>query len=770
MEFQASDVLISMIYKTDQSREQEFHMRLFSNLQKLIKIWPELCGPVVFVFTMTCVSFPVSGQITAWSTETSKTSMRDMQILGDSLVIATGGGILIFNVAQGQFDAAITNSEGLSQNQTVKIIIDSGSSWWVGLQNGHLNRFGEDAANWDLFRDFEDLTIHDMQLRGDSLFVALDIGVSLFLLGKQEVKETYKNLGDIPIEVDAWSTLIHWPNLYVGSDFGLSVADLRQINLKAPQSWTNYDETDGLAGNAVTAIAYHDGVVFVGTSAGVQTFENDVFNPVNTSLPTQEVTEFYAGYGSLHAAVGQSIYQYDSAGDSWDLELNLGVQITTFLISPQGDFWIGTDGAGLVRWDPGQGNPEYFFPNGPAGNSFVDSIVDSEGRLWCASASLSGDGVYRFEGSAWTNYSAIAGDFPINETVSLVEDPAGNIWIGTWGAGVYRFAPDGEISVFDETDGRLNGIPNDLSFVVVNAIDVDQEGILWMTNFGAFNGNKLVAATPGGEWIQFGSGNGVSGANPICLAIDQFNRKWVGTDGSGIYVYDDNRSVSNLSDDVVGTLTQSDGLSSNIILDLVFDDFGVLWIATNEGLEFYQNGEVRSQFGLITTDINAIEVDPVGNKWVGTSSGFSILNRDDFTWTHFTTENSPLVNSNVTSFSFNAQTGAAYIGTTNGLSIAQTLFVEPAETLTQLKLFPNPFMTGSGSTVTIDGLSRDCDVNIYTAGGFLVKELVQGSRGGRATWDGTNTDGRLVPSGIYLAVAVEPDGTSKSGKVAVINP
>jgi hypothetical protein len=59
-------------------------------------------------------------------------------------------------------------------------------------------------------------------------------------------------------------------------------------------------------------------------------------------------------------------------------------------------------------------------------------------------------------------------------------------------------------------------------------------------------------------------------------------------------------------------------------------------------------------------------------------------------------------------------------------------------------------------------------VNVYTASGFLVRTLVEGSRGGRAIWNGRNDKNELVSSGIYLIVASQPDGGSQSAKVAVI--
>lgn len=724
---------------------------------------------VIFSFTLGCFS-QSTGQIRGWQTITNKSSIEDIQISDKLLICATNGGVLIFDRDQSNFVGSFTNTENISHNHPIRAEISDHNNWWFGMQNGDLNHYQMDENKWEFFKDFDRLAINDMELHGDSLFIALNIGVSVFLLSKEEAKETYKKMGDIPVEVDAFDTMIEWPFIYVATDYGVSIADLRQINLKAPQSWNNLTTFDGLASNKVNAVESFDGSVFVSTENGVQKILDGEIQAIYSSIPSQAITSFTKAENELYASVNKHVYKYIANLDQWTRELTLSSLITTFVVDEKGDFWLGAEKQGLIHWDRNLDELTQYIPDGPAGNNFADMLVDSNGKLWCASASIFGNGVYVFDGSEWVNFTKTSGDLPRDESVTVAEDSNNNVWAGTWGAGAYQFIPGNQINVINETSGHLVGIPANASFVVVNDMVIDQEGTLWMLNYLAFNGNQLAAVTPDGQWMNFGAEDGVSTTIPLTIAVDQLNRKWVGTDGDGIYVYDDKRTPLDKSDDMVAVLNQSFGLSSNIVKSIAIDEFNVVWIATNEGLEFFQNGEVRQQFGLITNDINTIEVDPVGNKWVGTSSGFSILDRDDFRWTHYTTGNSPLVSSNVLSLAFNRKTGEAYIGTSNGLSIFQTLFVEPVETLEQLTLYPNPLIIGGASdNVIVEGLCRNCDLSIYTSSGFLVRNLVDGSKGGRAIWDGRNQNGEFVPSGVYLAVAVDPSGLAKSGKIAVIN-
>ena len=69
--------------------------------------------------------------------------------------------------------------------------------------------------------------------------------------------------------------------------------------------------------------------------------------------------------------------------------------------------------------------------------------------------------------------------------------------------------------------------------------------------------------------------------------------------------------------------------------------------------------------------------------------------------------------------------------------------------------------------ITVTGLSLDADVKIVTANGTLV---AQGrSNGGIFTWDGCDTSGKRVATGVYMVLTATAEG--KKGvvtKIAVI--
>jgi hypothetical protein len=163
-------------------------------------------------------------------------------------------------------------------------------------------------------------------------------------------------------------------------------------------------------------------------------------------------------------------------------------------------------------------------------------------------------------------------------------------------------------------------------------------------------------------------------------------------------------------------------------------------------------------------------VDPINQKWIGTNQGLLLVNSDGSALlATYNTTNSPLLSNNIVSLAIDKNKGTVYVGTDEGLTSFQTSAIEPKDSFTKLFMYPSPFILKSGTNkVTIDGLISNCDIKIITIYGKLVKEFA--SPGGRvAYWDGTNSSGNLVNTGVYLVVAYDENGNNVvTGKIAVI--
>ena len=70
----------------------------------------------------------------------------------------------------------------------------------------------------------------------------------------------------------------------------------------------------------------------------------------------------------------------------------------------------------------------------------------------------------------------------------------------------------------------------------------------------------------------------------------------------------------------------------------------------------------------------------------------TILDPDGYPMRHFTTQNSPLVWDHVQAFAFHPESGDAFIGTTNGISQVTTPYTAPKSDLSEVEVYPNPFI------------------------------------------------------------------------------
>lgn len=239
--------------------------------------------------------------------------------------------------------------------------------------------------------------------------------------------------------------------------------------------------------------------------------------------------------------------------------------------------------------------------------------------------------------------------------------------------------------------------------------------------------------------------------------------------------------------------TNQDGaeVKADFVSAAAADKEGNIWIGTHGGLmmltsdEIDNNGDQLIQIKVPRNDgsnladyllenlwISCIAIDKAGRKWIGTyGNGVYLINADNTQETyHFLSTNSPLLDNNIESIAINDQTGEVFFGTSSGLCSFMSDTVTPAEEMEKdnVYAYPNPVRPDYTGLITVTGLSLDADVKIVTANGTLV---TQGrSNGGIFTWDGCDTSGKRVATGVYMVLTATSEG--KKGvvtRIAVIN-
>ncbi|MCU0644417.1 MAG: hypothetical protein MUC94_09150 [bacterium] len=719
-----------------------------------------------------CTNVTILAGVGDWTTFISQTDVRDLILFNDHIWCATNGGVFSYQIATGNYQQ-YNNTNGLTSLDARTIEVDKQGNIWIGFGDGWINRFNPAADEWNIIQDYVGRKIYDLEAIGDSMLIALDIGISLYDVQRREVKETYKRLGwQLTGEIAVLDILLVDREIWAATGSGIARSSFDLANLMAPESWINYSTLQGLPSNTINTLEFHNGTIYAGTESGVAVLQGQNWSAINSNLPDLEIMKLISKNNELYAVTVGYVSRWIAEENLWRNVAPFLRPLTSLAIAENGDLWVGRqksgEGKGFARFSIADQTWEILLPPGPPGNIINGLAIDHDEVLWCAS---SYDGIFRFDGQAWRQYTTADG--LINNAVEMVMvDSQNRKWFGGIGSGLVMIDANDTITVFHNE--ILSGINEDPNWVVVSDIKEDQYNNVWILNSFAANNNVVAVYTPQKQWYFFSVQEGILSKVLTSLDFDRADRVWVGTQ-SGVSVIDYNNTLANKTDDVIAgnNLTTADGLENNNIKDVVIDQDEIVWIATEAGVNYWNPSapqKVSYQYGLLSNSVNSVEIDIRNNKWFGTSAGVSILGSDGYTWTHYSTDNSPLVNDNVTSFGFDFETGKVYIGTSNGLSVLETPYSRPREDLNQVKAGPNPFLAGPGNEFTFLDLADDVSIKIMTENGMIVRKIDNENILGAVTsWDGKNSNDEYVASGIYLYVIYNEDtGQNRVGKIAVI--
>ncbi len=696
-----------------------------------------------------------------WKTFTSMQAIRFVAVTNTVMWAATEGGMLSYDLTS-QSTRKWTNTEGLASNDASVIAAESDSAVWIGYNNGAIQRLDIKTQSFFTVNEYLNREIRCLKVSGDSLLIGLDIGLSLYIISKREVKETYKRLGiAFQVELPVQDIAILDNHIWVATEEGIAIGQLGTENLLDPANWQNITETEGLLNKTITALHVWNNTIFAGTESGLMQFLND--NWVN-HLP-EGILDIDDDGSHLFALTSASITQYKD--NSWNFYTNRN-QAGLICFSGQLKI-IGSDNGLLFLNAQKQWEPVYI--NSMQSNRVTTMTVDKNGKLYTGSGSSKsgGEGFSTYAHGLWTNYDRNDIDFiNNNDIVSSAVDSENNVWLGTWGDGILVVRSDSTYLHYDESDGTLSSSdPIDPHYPAVTALAADLQGVMWVTVWDSQSNEQLVAVS-NDKVTHFGASDHLFANDLICITVDIFNRKWIGSESNGIYVLDDNYTPHDKGDDVIAVVNSADGLESENIQSMAADADGGVYIGTPEGLQYYLNDLSDIQYGLFSNNIKALAIDGVGNVWAGTQGGISYFY--DGAWYNFSVDNSPLIDNEILSLAIDKESGHVYAGTRKGISRISTSFIQPEEKPVSLTIYPNPFIPGQHETVQIDGLISDVSLIIVTPSGYLIKKIttIETINGRRAFWDGTDTSGQPVPGGIYLAVMSNADGEQQMGKIALI--
>ncbi len=297
--------------------------------------------------------------------------------------------------------------------------------------------------------------------------------------------------------------------------------------------------------------------------------------------------------------------------------------IKDILIARDGNIWIGTRG-GISVWQ-GENRFLNYIHEAADASSMNDSTVwslmqDSSLNVWIGTFAGGINLLYN-GGDNFLNIGERIGNKPgLNHPVvnAVAEDPDGSFWIGTYGGGINHINLKTGVSQYYSV--RLSNLDRPTNGV--KSLYQDNNDNLWIgTLDGLYRFNKKTHAI---KSFSFPVDDGKLSGNLINTILVDKNGIWAGTNGGGL------RFISN--DGVIKTYrhTENDttSLSDNFVTCLIKDDEGNIWIATQNGLNYFDAAKQkftvrfkRKGFPLSHNTILTLFIDSKKLLWIGTEGG-----------------------------------------------------------------------------------------------------------------------------------------------------
>lgn len=393
------------------------------------------------------------------------------------------------------------------------------------------------------------------------------------------------------------------PSAAVALDPGKSLTQYRL------DSW---ESEKGLPQDTVQSVLQtRDGYLWIGTQEGLARFDGVRFRVWDEretpDLRSGSVTSLLEdSRGRLWIGLSGGIARLEG-GAFTNLEAGLAPGVTAWSMceTPDGDVWVATSGAGLLRFR-GDERKALTTADGLPTNDLRSICLDRGGDLWVGT---SRKGVFRMRNGTITVVDSSKG-LSSDVVRSVAPHADGGVWVGTAGGGLQAVSDSGRVEV-----SRVRGLPTEQ----VSALHVDRDGTLWIGTWGSG-----IARIRDGRVELLSSKNGLSNDQIWSLGSDREGNVWIGTWVGGL---------NRLTDGKFLPLGVPEGLSSDNTRAVLQTRDGALWVATaGGGLNRVENGVVAvlgAGDGLATDEISSLSEAADGTLLVGTytSGAFRVNGR-----------------------------------------------------------------------------------------------------------------------------------------------
>jgi diguanylate cyclase (GGDEF)-like protein/PAS domain S-box-containing protein len=351
-----------------------------------------------------------------------------------------------------------------------------------------------------------------------------------------------------------------------------------------------------------------------------------------------------ASDGEVYAA-GRGVFRIDrealGAERIWPRGGGAAPSVTRIGESPDGALWLATEGAGLVRLDPGTGHAitvrgDPGVPDALPADEINSLLVDRSGLLWVGTASR-GAAYTRSAGARFplVLLPALDGRGPgLRSVRSFHEDAGGQLWVGTDAGGLLRYSPEGD--AFDDYSAVLLAAAgaDGVALPRVSGITSGGDGVLWVSGTNGLMRLDPVAREARALPVDADRLDALPERHLRGLLRDRDGSLWIGTNGSGVVHYEPAADRYTRYPHVASNPAT---LSAGLVTALHQDRRGRIWVGTIEGLNIiepasgrvtrllHRPGDPSTLSGNI---VRALHEGADGRLWVGSHGGLDLVQEE----------------------------------------------------------------------------------------------------------------------------------------------
>lgn len=384
---------------------------------------------------------------------------------------------------------------------------------------------------------------------------------------------------------------------------------------------------DGLSQNEVTSIIRDNyGFMWFGTRGGLNRFDGYQFkhfkpqtestgaslhNPSIEQLSLTSNGDIWIGTKSG----GLSVYDHEvEKFKQPDWSKSISHRIVSFYEDQSSQVWIGGWQGGLWQYNQVTDTVLHWL-----GNTRINTIIQTDdGTIWCGT----NEGLFYFKDkNDFQKFDLVSGIGEITEIVldeknscfwmvgwemglvrvnytdytftrynlprsisnlpplaySLIQDHAGNIWVGTWGNGLFKFnIKDQNFNHF--TFNQKNRIGSSTDYNVILDIYEDPGNDIWL---GTEGGIIHLSGKSGFHTLNSNQEKEINDLHVTAVLADYKDNVWIGTKRAGLFITNTANEIKKVEFLPNNPLYKKEGL---LVKKIYQDPGGNIWISFNDGL------------------------------------------------------------------------------------------------------------------------------------------------------------------------------------------